>query len=199
MKKLNYKWVTIVMCFLMVMVSLGFTSSTKSLFPDEIAKELGTVRSLVAIGESLRYIATAVVNIFFGFLVAKFGPKKLICSGFVLLTLSMVCYMLADNLIVIYIGGALLGMGLSFTATSMVGYVVNIWCTENKGTIMGAILASNGIGGAIAVQIAGRLINPEVTGSYRKAYFMISCVLFATLIILLIFLRDSLKIMLSRR
>ena len=65
-KKFDYTWVIIAMS-LMVMISLGFTSSTKSLFPDEIAEDLGVQRSLVSIGESCRYIATAIVNIFFGF------------------------------------------------------------------------------------------------------------------------------------
>lgn len=32
----------------------------------------------------------------------------------------------------------------------MVGSIVNKWCKENKGAIMGAVLAANGIGGAIS-------------------------------------------------
>jgi len=192
-KKFDYTWVIIAMSFLMVMISLGFTSSTKSLFPDEIAEDLGVKRSLVSIGESCRYIATAVVNIFFGFLVAKFGPKKLICFGFISLIASMLLYAYAENLAVIYIGGTLLGVGLSFTATTMVGYIVGMWCSRNKGTIMGAVLASNEIGGAIALQVAGRMIDPDVTGSYRDAYKMIAIVLAVTLIILFIFLRDKPK------
>ena len=187
-KKFNYTWVVIAMCFLMVMISLGFTSSTKSLFPDEISKDLGVERSLVSIGESCRYISTAIVNIFFGFLVAKFGPKKLICAGFVSLFSSMLLYAYAE-----YLGGTLLGVGLSFTATTMVGYIVGMWCSKNKGTIMGAVLASNGIGGAIAIQAAGRFIDPEVVGSYRNAYKMIAIVLAVTLVILAIFLRDKPK------
>ncbi|MBE6644999.1 MAG: MFS transporter [Ruminococcaceae bacterium] len=192
-RKFNYTWVVIAMSFLMVMISLGFTSSTKSLFPDEIAKELDVERSLVAIGESCRYISTAVVNIFFGFLVAKFGPKKLICTGYISLIVSMLLYSYANNLFVIYAGGILWGVGLSFTATTMVGYIVGIWCSKNKGTIMGAVLASNGLGGAIAIQIAGGMIDPNVQGSYRAAYKMIAAVLAVTLIILIIFLRDKPK------
>ena len=192
-KKFNYTWIIIAMSFLMVLVSLGFTSSTKSLFPDEIAKELGVERSLVAIGESCRYIATAVVNIFFGFLVGKFGPKKLICAGYISLIGSMLLYSFANHLIVIYIAGLLWGVGLSFTATTMVGYIVGIWCSKNKGTIMGAVLASNGIGGAIAIQLAGRIIDPNVPGSYRNAYRMIALVLAVTLLLLIIFLRDKPK------
>ena len=192
-RKFDYKWVVIAMCFLMVMISLGFTSSTKSLFPDEIAKDLEVERSLVAIGESCRYITTAIVNLFFGFLVVKFGPKKLICGGFVSLIASMLLYSFANNLIVIYIAGSLLGAGLSFTATTMVGYIVGTWCSENKGKIMGIVLASNGFGGAIAVQIVGRMIKPDVIGSYRNAYRLIAIVLAVTLLILLIFLRDKPK------
>lgn len=191
--RFDYTWVVIAMCFLMVMISLGFTSSTKSLFPDEISKDLEVERSLVSIGESCRYIATAVVNVFFGFLVSKFGPKKLICAGFVSLIASMLLYAYAQNLIVIYLGGTLLGVGLSFTATTMVGYIVGMWCSKNKGTIMGAVLASNGIGGAIAIQAAGRFIDPDVVGSYRNAYKMIAIVLAVTLAILIVFLRDKPK------
>ncbi len=189
--KFSYTWVIIAMSILMVMISLGFTSSTRSLFPDEISKDLGVERSLVSIGESLRYIATAVVNIFFGFLIAKFGPKKLICFGFIMLIASMLLYAYAPNVFVIYIGGTLLGIGLSFTATTMVGYIVGMWCSKNKGTIMGAVLASNGIGGAIAIVAAGKMINPDVVGSYRSAYKMIAIVLAVTLLVLFIFFKDK--------
>lgn len=175
----------------MVMVALGFGSSTKSLFPDEIAKALGVERSLVSIGESCRYIATAVVNLFFGVLIAKFGAKKLICVGFFSLIASMLLYSFANNLILIYLAGTLLGIGFSFTTTTMVGYVVGIWCSENKGTIMGAVLASNGIGGAIAIQLAGGLIDPNVIGSYRNAYRMIAIVFAVVALIIFAFFKDK--------
>ncbi len=192
-RTLDYTWVVIAVCFLMVMVCLGFASSTKSLFPDEIAKDLGTERSLVAIGESCRYIATAIVNLFFGVLVVKFGPRKLIFAGFASLVSSMLLYSFATELWQIYLAGTLLGIGFSWTTTTMVGYVVGVWCSGKKGTIMGAILASNGIGGAIAIQLVGRLIDPNVTGSYRNAYRMIAIVISVTAVIVLIFFRNRPK------
>lgn len=192
-KKFDYKWVIIVLSFLMVSVTLGFASSTKSLFPDEIAKDLNTKRSLVAIGESCRYIATAVINLFFGFSIAKFGAKKLIVAGLVCVAGSMFLYSIADNLLVIYVAGTLLGVGFSWTSTTMVGYVVGIWCSENKGTIMGLVLASNGLGGAIAIQIVGGMINPDVVGSYRKAYLMIAIVIAVLCVIMLLFFKDKPK------
>jgi len=190
-KRFDYKWITVALCFLMVMISLGFGSSTKSLFPDEIAKALGVERSLVSIGESCRYIATAIVNLFFGALVAKFGSKKLILAGILSLSFAMVIYSVANNLALIYIAGTLLGIGFSFTTTTMVGYVVGVWCSENKGTIMGAVLAANGIGGAIAIQLAGGLIDPYTVGSYRAAYRMIAIVFAALFTVMLLLFRDK--------
>ena len=193
MRRIDYKWVMIVICFLMVMIALGFGNSTKSLFPDEIAKDLGVERSLVSIGESCRYIATAVTNLFFSFLVLKFGPKKLVCAGFISLAAGALIYSVAESLIPIYIAGSLLGVGFSFTTTTMVGYVVGIWYAKNKGTIMGFILASSGLGGAIAIPIIGNLIDPTVTGSYRAAYRLMAVIFAFALIFILFFFRSSPK------
>ena len=195
LKKSNsiYKWSVVVCCCLMVMVALGFGSSTKSLFPDEIARDLGLDRSVVSLGESCRYIATAIVNIFFGKLILKFGAKKLIFAGFVSLIASMTIYAYAQGILAILIAGTLLGIGFSWTTTTMVGYIVNIYHPKRKGTIMGIVLASNGLGGAIAISLAGAFINPDVVGSYRNAYKMIALVFAATLLLLLIFLRDEKK------
>ena len=63
--------------------------------------------------------------------------------------------------------------------------------TENKGTVMGVMLASNGIGGAVAIQIVGGLIDPAVVGSYRRAYFVIAAVLAVAMLIVLIFYRST--------
>lgn len=192
-RRIDYKWVTVALCILMIMISLGFASSTKSLFPDEIAKELGIERSLVSIYESMRYIGTAIVNLFFGFLIVKFKPKLLILAGFLSLIGSMLIFATASNLFLLYLAGLLMGVGFSWTSTTMVGYVVGIWCKENKGTVMGIILASNGIGGAIAIQTVGSFIDPNVTGSYRSAYLMIAAVLASAAVILLLFFRNSPK------
>ena len=53
----------------------------------------------------------------------------------------MTCYALADNIWLFYVGGFFLGVGLSWTTTTMVGYIVGKWCKKNRGTVMGFILA----------------------------------------------------------
>ena len=179
-KKLNfdYKWVIVALCFLMVFTCLGFCSSNKSLYLSAITEALGIKRSAFSIGDSCRYVATSVINIFFGTLVNKFGTKKLIAAGFLCLIGSCVMYIIGTNIIYFYIGGCLLGVGLSWTTTTMVGAVIGKWCKENKGTIMGAVLAANGLGGALAAQIVSPIIYEEGNAfGYRNAYALVAVIL----------------------
>ena len=168
-KRLDYKWVVVSACFLMIFTTLGFCSSTKKLFLVPVTEALGILRGVYSVNDSFRYITTSVVNIFFGALVVR----KLIGMGFLSLIGSMLMYSFAVNVAMIYIGGCLLGLGLAMTTTTMVGYVVNIWCEENRGTIMGIILCANGFGGALATQI----LSPVIVKDYRIAYRLMALIL----------------------
>ncbi len=189
-KKFDYKWVIVALSFMMVMTALGFCSSPKSLFIAPVTKALGIDRGLFSINDSMRFISTAVVNIFFGTLINKFGSKKLIFAGFISLILSQLIYSFATNVFLFYIGGMLLGIGLSWTTTTMVGSIINRWCRENKGTIMGAVLAANGVGGAIAIQVISPIIETGSFG-YRNAYRLVAFVLALVCVIIMIFFKNS--------
>lgn len=191
-KKFDYKWVVIAASFVMVMISLGFCSSPKSYFIGPITEHLGIDRSTYSINDSLRHITSAVVSFFFGTLIKKFGARKLIAAGFISLVCSSLCYALAENIWVLYLGGVLLGLGLCWTTTSMVGLIVNRWAKENKGTIMGAVLAANGIGGAIAMNIVSPIIESHATG-YKNAYLVVAVVLFVAGVIVVALIRENPK------
>ena len=74
----------------MIFTSLGFGSSTKGTFLGAITGSLGLARSKFTIGDSLRYITTAVMSIFFGRTVEKLGLRLMALLGFVFLVLSFV-------------------------------------------------------------------------------------------------------------
>ncbi len=193
-KKLEYKWIIVALCFMMVLTTLGFCSSNKALYLSAITEALNIPRASFSMGDSIRFITTAVVNMFFGTLVRKFGTKKLIGAGFLSLICFTVLYATSTSVWGFYLGGVFLGMGLSWTTTTMVGWVIGKWCKENKGTIMGAVLAANGIGGAVAAQIITPIIyNPNNAFGYRNAYWMVACILFAVGTLIMIFYKEKPK------
>ena len=190
----EYKWVIVVLCFLMIFLGLGFCSSNKSLYLAAITDALKVPRSAFSLNDSFRFISTAVVNIFFGTLIQKFGTKKLIIAGFACLISSCIVYAVAETVYVFYIGGCLLGIGLSWTTTTMIGYVIGKWCKKNKGTVMGAVLAANGIGAAIASQIVSPIIYEEGNPfGYRNAYFLMAGIGVVMLLLILFFYCEPLK------
>ena len=76
----DYKWIVVGVCFLVIMITLGFCNSTKSLYLDVVTKALGIERSLFSLNETFRFLTTSVVNFFYGATVAKFGAKRLMLA-----------------------------------------------------------------------------------------------------------------------
>lgn len=194
----KYKWLIVGLCFLMVFTCLGFCSSTKSVFTPAIIEAFegdGMTRSAFAVNDSFRFVTTAVINLFFGFLIARFGYKKLICAGFIALIAAVLVYAVATEVYMFYIGGILLGIGFSWTGTTMVGSVVNRWCPEKRGTVMGFILAANGLGGALAQTIVDAIIRSRANDlfGYRYAYYVVAVILAVVTLIFIVFFRDQPK------
>lgn len=192
MKKIDYKWVVVSVSFIMVFITLGFCSSNKGIYLSAITDALGIKRSLFSFNDSCRFIATAVVNLFFCTLIGKFGARKLVGAGFIALIISMLIYSSANNLFTFCLGGCFLGIGLAWTTTTIVGYLVSLWCHEHKGSIMGFVLAANGVGSAIATQIVTPIIYQEGNKfGYQQAYRLIAMILLVTGIVVVVFLKNK--------
>lgn len=186
----KFPYLTIALCFLMILFGLGLWGP-KGLFVAPITSALDISRSLYSITDTMRYISMAVVNMFFGALINKFGSKKLILAGFACLVVAATLFAVAEGVIVFYLGGLLLGVGLSWTGTAIVGFVVNKAVKKNRGTIMGFILAANGIGGAITTWIITPFLSdPNNPFGYRIAYFVMAGILVLVFTILAIFYRE---------
>lgn len=176
--RLEYKWFVVAACFLMVFTVLGFCSSSKSIYISAITEALSISRSAFSINDSCRFITTAIVNLFFGALIGRFGERKLIAAGFTSLMISCILYSVGTNVFVFYLGGIFLGAGLSWTTTTMVGAIIGKWFKENRGTVMGAVLAANGLGAAVSIQIVSPIIYQQGTQfGYRDAYRLTAAIL----------------------
>lgn len=192
LRKLEYKWVIATACFLMIFTGLGFCSSAKSLYIAPITSALGFSRSAFSINDSCRYITTAVANMFFGTMVSKYGTKRLIGAGMICLIISSLLYSFATTLSLFYLGGIFLGLGFAWTTTTMVGVVINRWFKKNKGTVMGAVLAANGLGAALSIHITTPIIYQEGNPfGYQDSYHLVALILAVVAVIIMIFYKEN--------
>lgn len=175
----------------MIFLGLGFCSSSKSIFLSPITEALNIKRSAFSLGESIRFIISAVANLFFGSIISRYGTKRLICCGFTSLMVASLLYALSNNLYSFYAAGVFFGIGFSFTSTTMVGCILVRWCKRNTGSIMGVVLAANGIGSAVATQLFTPFIyekgNPF---GYRKAFWITFGILFFVLVLFVLFYKE---------
>ena len=192
--KFEYKWVIVIISFLMIFTCLGFCSSNASLYTYAITDALDISRSSYSLAKTLRFIMISIVNMFFGFFVARFGPKKLIITSILSLIGAMIVNSIATNVWLFYIGGCLLGIGFSFAGTTMISSVINRWFDKNKGTVMGIVLSANGLGGALAAQIVTPIIyDKNNVFGFRNAYRMIAVILAVLILLVLFFFKEEPK------
>ncbi len=189
--RLDYKWVILVMCFLMEFICLGFCSSNAGLYTGKVTSALGIPRSLYSIGTSIRYVVQVIVALFFGPLIQRFGLKKLVGVGLLSLIGSIIMRYLTANIWHHYIGCVLWGFGIVFSGGTMASTVVRRWFHKDIGKITGIVMSANGIGGAIAAQIISPLINNGETFGYRKAYLLSAIVTVIVSALVLLFIRDN--------
>lgn len=193
-RKFDYSWVIVILCFLSVCVSLGFCSSNRTMYLTAITDALNIPRGAFSLNDTFRYVTTTIVNLFFGLLINKFGTKKLMCAGFLCLIGFALINSVATELWMFYIGGILLGVGFSWTGTTMVSVVINRWCHKNKGAITGAVLAANGLGGAVAAQIVSPIIFQEGNPfGFRDSYTLVAIILAVVFALVLILFREKPK------
>ncbi len=187
----SYKIIIFIICFLAVGVGLGFLSGTKGLFLKPVTEALNIPRTLYSIQDSIRYIVSAAVNVFLGFLVSKFGIKKLLLFGFSSLIAACIINSFVSTALELYFAGLFLGLGFSFVGTTLVGLVADKWFDgKHKGKITGAILCSNGLGAAAFTPIVENILISDMFG-FRSAYRIIAAAIAFVALLTLVFFRDS--------
>ena len=188
--RLDYKWVVLIICFLMEFLCLGFCSSNIGLYTKAVTEALNIKRSLYSLAQSIRYVAQVITALYFGALIGRFGVKKMACAGMLALTGSVLIRAYATSVYHLYIGSVLWGSGIVFAGGTMAGTIVRRWFHQDVGRYTGIVMSANGIGGAVAAQIVSPLINNGEVFGYRKAYLLSAVMALAITVLVMVFLRE---------
>lgn len=192
-KQFDYKWVILILCFLMEFICLGFCSSNPGLYTKAVTQALNIKRSVYALGSSLRYAVQVLIALNLGTLMSKFRAKALVFTGLLSLSASVAVRGFATNVIHVYIGCVLWGIGIVLSGGTMASTIVRRWFHQDVGRYTGIVMSANGIGGAVAAQIISPLINNGEVFGYRKAYFLSAVISLAVAIIVVLFLKEQPK------
>lgn len=189
--RLSYKWIIAAACFGMVFLCDGFAGGYRGLYLTAVSDGLGIKRTLVAIGESCRFLAAAGISMFYGPLTARFSARKLITVGFLVLIGSLLLFSCTQTVYTFWLAGALMGLGMSFVSSTMASSLLRQWFDKNVGSVIGIVSAASGMGSALGSLIISPILYSGDPDGFRTAYRITALVVAVVAAVLIPLLRDN--------
>ncbi len=148
-KNIYYGWWVVVSCFLISLYvgSIAFFGFTA--FFEPLVKEFGWSYTQVSLGASLRGLEMGVFAFPIGFLVDRYGSRKLIFSGVIICGLGLILLSFTQSLLMFYGSILLLGLGAGGCTIVVTMSAVATWFDKNVGKAFGVMASGFGASGLL--------------------------------------------------
>jgi MFS family permease len=158
MATIFYGWWVVLACFLIAFYAGGALFFGLTAFFEPIVEESGWSYTLVSIAFSLRGFEMGMLAPITGFLVDRFGSRKLTLSGTLIVGVALILLGLTKSLGMFYGAFFLLAVGTSGCSSTVLMTAVVHWFKRNLGKAMGIVVCGFGAGG-ILIPVIVWLIN----------------------------------------
>ena len=188
--KKRYHWVIAALMLLELAIYSGILNNVLSLHTIPVTEELGISRGSFSLSLSTRSLVGFFSTLFSGVFFLKFGYRKLAPVALTVSALGFVILSASQNLTMLVIGAAVLGLGEGFCSTAAASRMVSAWFHSRQGLILGLVTASTGLGGSLFSMVLSRVI--EASG-WRSSYLLSGLLFAAVAVLLLLFARNHPK------
>ena len=158
MRKVFYGWWIVFACFLIAFYTGGTIIYGFTAFFEPIAKETGWSYTQISIAASLRGLEMGILSPIMGFLVDRFGPRRLVFCGTLTIGFGFIFLSQINSLIMFYSAFILIALGTSACFSTILMAAVANWFKRNIGRALGIMSCGFGAGG-ILVPVIVRLID----------------------------------------
>lgn len=180
-----YGWRVAFVGFILMSTVYTIAINCSSLFVKPISDSLSVTRSQVSLIPTIMTLSFAVLSAFVGKIIAKFGIKKVMMFGALLVGLSFIGFSFSNSMTVLYIFSVVIGFGMAFCSTIPINILINNWFVEKKGMIMGIVFAGSGVGGFVFTQVVSYILK---TSSWHRAYLILGIASLVLTLPLILFL-----------
>lgn len=147
--KKHYHWIIAAIVLLQMGTSGGSINNVSSMFLLPITESLGISRGDFSMAYTMRATCAFAITLVTGVLLARFGYRKMIVTFLIVTGLGFVLIANSQNLIVLGVGFAMLGMSEGFGGTAGASRIVSAWFHKYRGTVLGLVTAATGLGGSL--------------------------------------------------
>ena len=144
-----YGWYLVGACVLITLytggvIHFGFTAAF-----EPIADEFGWGYAQIALASSLRGLEMGLLAPVMGLLVDRLGPRKLIFTGSILISLGFLLLSRVSSIASFYGAFAMLSIGMSTCTGTVLLTAVNNWFRRKAGLATGIVTSGFGLGGLL--------------------------------------------------
>lgn len=166
--KKNYHWVIALIMLLEVSVYGGIANNFASIYMIPVTESMGMSRADFSITVSFRAMAILLGTAFSGIVFQRLGVRKAVVLG---LTVSGLSYWLlakTSTVLAMSVVCITIGLGDSLLGNAAVARVTDAWFHRYRGTVLGLITASTGLGGAIYSVVLTNIIQQYTWQTARR-------------------------------
>ena len=148
-KNLYYGWWIVIACFIISLYVSGITFLGFTAFFEPIHREFGWSYTQISFAASLRGLEMGIFAPIVGFLVDRFGSRKLLLSGAIITGIGFILLGFTQSLLMFYLCILLVSFGAGGCTAVVTMAAVGVWFRKNVGLAMGIVASGIGAGGLV--------------------------------------------------
>ena len=156
--RIFYGWWVVTACFFIALCMGGIIFCGFTAFFEPMANEFGWSYAQISLASSLRGLEMGFLAPLLGILVDRWGPRKLIFGGTIIVGLGLMLLSRTTSLSMFYGAFILVGIGISACSATVLMTAVSNWFRRKVGMAIGIMTCGWGLSGLL-VPVIVRLID----------------------------------------
>ena len=147
--RIFYGWYIVAASLLNLLYTGGVAHFGFTAVFEPIQNEFKWSYAQISLASSLRGLEMGLLAPLVGFLVDKWGPKKMVFAGSIFICLGFLVLSKVESLLVFYLAFVLIAFGMSFSGGTVIMTAVANWFQKKAGLAMGIVVSGFGLGGLL--------------------------------------------------
>lgn len=181
-------WVIAFIGLLILMVSNGLTATAISVFDESLINEFGWSRGELKFRDFLNFAVVALFAPLGGLMLDRFGARRLLMLGCVVLASAYFAYSRLEGLMQMYAIHIAFALTLLTAGTMVVIVLVSSWFVEKRGLAIGIALLGTSAGSFLLPPLNAELI---ARIGWRQTFALEALLPLVVLVVVALFVRNS--------
>lgn len=151
-------WRIVAVCFLLASFGWGLGFYGQSVYVAELQRAHGWSASLISSGTTFFYLFGALLVVFVGEAVRKYGPRICLIAGTLAMAAAAVAIGAVQEPWQLYLANAVLAFGWAGTSLAMITNTISLWFDRKRGMAISLALNGASFGGIVGVPLLVTLI-----------------------------------------